>query len=122
MSDDGTQSFGFKPGQKQAITDAMIGNNIAMLAGVGFGKTLIASGVALARALRGETNMDLIVANSQEYNKYLSGILNPGQANEIKVSDFIQLANQNGGKVNIYDMDRLAQNAQQLIAKHAVAC
>ena len=75
---EGTEGWNLKEGENGAkgqidsVRDILNGENLAILAAVGYGKTAIPVGVALGRSAMGMVNMDLVVANAEEYNKYLN--------------------------------------------------
>ena len=91
-------------GQIDSVRDILNGENLAILAAVGYGKTAIPVGVALGRSAMGMVNMDLVVANGEEFNKYLNNKFDTGHTKTIR--DVIELS---GAKV--YDMDTLAEKA-----------
>jgi hypothetical protein len=94
-------------GQLGAVRDIVNGQNLAVLAEVGYGKTAIAPSVAIARKLAGMgVNMDLVVANANEYRKYLEGEF--ADDGKTKISDFIREAG-----ITVYAMDALAEAAMR---------
>ena len=106
----GTEGWNLKQGKNGAkgqidsVRDILNGENLAILAAVGYGKTAIPVGVALGRSAMGMVNMDLVVANAEEYNKYLNNKFSSSHSRTIR--EVIELS---GAKV--YDMDVLAEKA-----------
>ncbi|MGE4384493.1 MAG: hypothetical protein AB7E39_01350 [Endomicrobiaceae bacterium] len=96
---------GFRTAQADAIKDILNGNNLALLATVGFGKSNVAVGAAYARGLEKNANMDIIVATEELLNQYTNGYID----GENKLGEYKDYLKEAG--VTIYDMNDIADRA-----------